>query len=111
MRELDAVSIGKAGFTLINTFTVDPARQEAVIKSLVDVTENLMVRLPGFISTTVHASKDGQHVANYVQWRSKDDFLGMFQNPEAKAHMQVVHDLAQNVLPIEYEVRYHRHTA
>jgi len=106
-----AVSIGPAGFTLINTFPVDATRQDAVIQALVEVTENLMAGLPGFISTTVHASKDGRHVANYVQWRSKEDFLGMFEDPQARAHMQVVQNLADNVLPIEYEVRYHRHAA
>ncbi len=111
MKAPTAVSIGPAGFTLINTFAVDASRQDAVIKALIDVTENLMMLLPGFISTTVHASRDGCHVANYVQWRSKDDFLGMFQIPQAKAHMKVVGDLAENILPIEYEVRYHRHAA
>lgn len=103
------VSIGPAGFTLINTFTVEPSRQDEIVQALVDVTEHLMTRLPGFISTTVHASRDGCYVANYVQWRTKDDFLGMFQIPQAKAHMKLVQDLADSVLPVEYEVRYHRH--
>ena len=93
-------------FTLINTFTVEPDQQQAVVDSLTEVTERLMQHLPGFIGSSVHKSLDGRHVANYVQWESGADFQAMFQNPDATAHMAEVSSLATAVLPIVYTVAY-----
>ncbi len=97
---------GSEIFTLINTFTVDPGMQRAVIDSLRDVTEKVMRHLPGFVAASVHASVDGTHVANYVQWRTKADFDAMFADPRAQAHMAEVGALAIAVMPIVYRVVY-----
>jgi heme-degrading monooxygenase HmoA len=93
-------------FTLINTFTTEPDKQQAIVDSLTEVTEQIMQHLPGFIGSSVHRSLDGKHVANYVQWESDADFQAMFQNPEAAAHMAEVSSLATSVLPVVYTVAY-----
>ena len=93
-------------FTLINTFTTEPEKQQAIVDSLTEVTERLMQHLPGFLGSSIHKSLDGKHVANYVQWESDADFQAMFQNPDAAAHMAEVSSLAISVLPIVYTVAY-----
>ena len=97
---------GRGIVTLINTFTVEPDKQQAIIDALADVTERVMRFLPGFIGASVHKSLDGTHVANYVQWDSDEHFQAMFQNPEAAAHMQYVSSLATSILPVLYAVAY-----
>jgi hypothetical protein len=54
-------------FVLINTFTVDPARQQELINLLNHATETVMRKLPGFMLASFHKSFDGKHVATYAQ--------------------------------------------
>lgn len=91
--------------TLINTFTVDPARAEELLKVLSDATEQGMRQRPGFISANLHVSLDRRHIANYVQWRSKANNDAMMSDPEAQAHMQKAAALAESFDPIYYELR------
>jgi hypothetical protein len=53
--------------TLINVFTVDPARRDELIDCLTDATETTIRHRPGFVSANMHAALDGTRVANYAQ--------------------------------------------
>jgi hypothetical protein len=48
-------------------------------------------------------SIDGKRVANYAQWKSKEDFERMLQNPEAQKHMQETMAIAK-ATPVLYQV-------
>lgn len=73
--------------TLVNVFTVDPADQQALVDVLVAATDEVMRHLPGFVSANIHRDAAGTRVVNYAQWRSRDDFGAMLQNPRATEHM------------------------
>lgn len=89
------ISVEAPIVTLINVFTVAPEKQEELLAVLVEATEEVMCKLPGFISSNIHRSLDGTRVTNYVQWRSVEDFKAIFDNPEATAHMHEVGKIAQ----------------
>lgn len=91
--------------TLINVFVVEPENQQRVVDLLVTATEEVMCKLPGFISANIHKSLDGKRVTNYAQWRSVEDFRGIFQNPEALSHMPEIGKIAKSD-PTLYEVCY-----
>jgi heme-degrading monooxygenase HmoA len=74
--------------TLINVFTVEPQQQQRLVDVLVTATETVIGKQPGFVSANIHKSLDGTRVANYAQWRSREDFEAMRANPEAAAHMR-----------------------
>ena len=61
---------------------------------LVEATENTMKNLSGFVSVTIHKSADGVRVANYAQWRRREDFEAMLKNPEATSHMKPITEIA-----------------
>lgn len=63
-----------------------------------------MEHQPGFISANFHKSYDGKRIVNYAQWRSRDDFEAMLQNPEAIPHMKRAAELAESYDPILCEV-------
>src|SRR3712207_2415122 len=88
--------------TLINVFTVAPEDQQG----LVEATESVMNGLPGFVSANLHASLDGTKVTNYAQWRSREDFEAMLQNPEAMVHMREAARIAERFEPHLYEVSF-----
>ncbi|MGH7866163.1 MAG: antibiotic biosynthesis monooxygenase [Candidatus Dormibacteraceae bacterium] len=43
--------------TLINVFTVDPEKQDRLVKLLDTATEETIRHLPGFISANIHRSR------------------------------------------------------
>jgi quinol monooxygenase YgiN len=81
--------------TLVNVFTVDPANQKKVVDMLVEATAKTMQHLPGFVSASIHKSLDGVRVVNYAQWRSRQDFEKMRNNPAAQKHMRPLMEIAE----------------
>ena len=81
--------------TLINVFTVEPKNQQRLLDMLIEATEKTMKSLSGFVSANIHKSADGVRVANYAQWRSREDFEAMLKNPEATAHMKPIMEIAK----------------
>ncbi len=81
--------------TLINVFTVEPENQQRLVEMLVEATEKTMKNVTGFVSANIHKSADGVRVANYAQWRSREDFEAMLNNPEATAHMKSLMEIAK----------------
>ena len=73
--------------TLINVFTVEPARRQQLEELLIRATQVTVRHLPGFVSANIHKSVDGTRVENYAQWRSREDFEAMLRNSEASTHM------------------------
>lgn len=90
---------------MINTFTVDPAKADELLAVLSRATEERMRHMPGFISANLHLSRDRRHVANYAQWRSKEDLEAMMKNPDAGVHMREAASLAISYDPIYYDLR------
>ena len=90
---------------LINTFTVEPDRADALLDELTSATERGMKPLPGFVSANLHMSNDKRHVTNYAQWRTKSDLDAMMADPAAQAHMQRAAKIAESFDPIYYELR------
>lgn len=81
--------------TLINVFTVEPAKQQQLVDLLIHATETAMRHVPGFITANIHRSLDGKKVINYAQWRRVADFAAMQKDPGAKPHMEKAAALAR----------------
>ena len=97
--------------TVINSFTVEPAKQEALVALLTHATDETIRHLPGFVSANIHRSLDGTRVTNYAQWRSREDFEAMLHSPAAMPHLKEASALATSVDPHLYEVVTVRHAA
>ena len=69
--------------TLINMFTVEPANQRRLVELLTEATEVSVRRAPGFVSASLHRSKDGTKVTMYAQWQSIDHYQAMRRDPVA----------------------------
>ena len=92
--------------TLINVFTVEPEEQQRLLDLLVEATGSVMSKLPGFVSANLHKSLDGTRVVNYAQWRTREAFEAMLDNPEAVAHMKKAEKIAEKIEPGLYEVSF-----
>ena len=92
--------------TLINVFTVAPEDQQRLVEVLVDATQAVMRKQPGFISANIHRSLDGTRVTNYAQWRSREAFEAMLGDREAAEHMGEAARIAERFEPHLYEVTF-----
>jgi quinol monooxygenase YgiN len=89
--------------TLINIFTVEPARQQQLIDLLIRATTTTVGNVSGFISASFHRSFDGTKIAVYAPWRSKEEYQAMRRNPSASPYMEQALALA-TFEPGMYEV-------
>jgi heme-degrading monooxygenase HmoA len=97
------IRVGAPVVALINLFTVEPDRQDHLVRLLDQATEEVMRHLPGFVSANIHRGFDGRTVANYAQWASRADFEAMLSDPVAGEHMRAITEFAE-ARPGLYEV-------
>lgn len=90
--------------TVVNVYEVEPDKQDALVTLLGKATDEVIKRLPGFISVSVHRSLDGTRVVNYAQWASKADVEAMLKSEEGQARLRDLAALAKSVSPALYEV-------
>jgi len=89
--------------TLINVFTVEPAKQQELVELLIQATQSSVRYVTGFVSAGLHRSLDGTKVAMYAQWRSVEDYQAMRNHPAASPYLQRALALAK-FEPGMYEV-------
>jgi quinol monooxygenase YgiN len=95
--------------TLINVFTVESSKQQRLVDMLIEATEQIMNKQEGYISANIHKSMDGTKVVNYAQWKSKEAFEKMLNNPKAQIHMNDILNIAKsdgNLYDVVFTERY-----
>jgi quinol monooxygenase YgiN len=89
------ISEGSRFLTLINVFTVEPAKQQELVELLTQATQSSVRHVTGFVSAGLHRSLDGTKVAMYAQWRSVEDYQAMRIDPAASPYLQRALTLAK----------------
>ena len=74
--------------TLVNVFTVEPENQQNLVRVLKEGTVAFFSKQPGFISSSVHASKEGGRAINYSQWKSAGDIENFRKDPKFAPYLQ-----------------------
>jgi heme-degrading monooxygenase HmoA len=81
--------------TLVNVFTVEPAKLQSLLDVLRDGTETFFSTMPGFVSSSVLTARDGGQAINYSQWKSADDIAGFRKDPRFAPYIQRLVALAK----------------
>lgn len=89
------IRIGSDVVTLVNVFTVEPDNQQKLVELLKEGTETFFSKQPGFISSSVHASKEGRRAINYSQWASAGDIDNFRKDPRFAPYIQRLAALAK----------------
>jgi len=77
-----------AVIVFINVFQVDPSNQQRLVNILTKVTGEIVSQAPGFISSTLHRSTDGNKVTMYAKWASLLDYEAMRQDPAPRPYLE-----------------------
>ena len=89
--------------TQITTVKTTPDKQKEVLQLMTERAK-FMAKQPGFISISLHCSKDGSHIVNYVQWTSEKKLSAAHHNPEFRKAWPQFGALADEVEPCLYDV-------
>lgn len=81
--------------TLINVFSVAPEDRDRLVALLKEGTDAWISKVPGFVSSSLHVSRDGRRVVIYGQWRSAEGIAAMRQRPEMPAYFERIKAIAQ----------------
>jgi quinol monooxygenase YgiN len=101
---MTTIEAGAPYATLINVFTVEPDRAQALADLLTTATDDVMQHLDGFISANIHISTDNTRVTNYAQWTDAAAMEAMRANETALEHMGKAAQLATSFEPHLYRV-------
>lgn len=89
--------------TQITTVKLPADKQDEVLKLMTE-RARFMATQPGFVSVSLHRSKDGSHVVNYVQWRDAQLLEAAHQSPEFRKRWPRFGEIAEEIEPCLYEV-------
>ena len=80
-----------------------PGDQDKVL-SLMKDRAKLMATQPGYVSISLHKSKDGNRVVNYVQWASADQLQAAHRSPEFQKRWPELSRLSEQAVPNLYDI-------
>ena len=96
--------IGPNGIvTQITTVTVAPDKQDEALRVMKE-RARFMARQPGFVSISLHRSKDGGEIVNYVQWKSREQLEAAHRSPEFRDRWPEFGELVREAEPKLYDL-------
>lgn len=90
--------------TVLTTFETSPAMCSELMSALRDAYSEFISRQPGFVGAALHVNDARTRVANYSQWRNRDDFKDMLKTDEMRERNQRINALCRGFEPVMYEV-------
>ena len=89
--------------TQITVVESEPGKQEEALLLMVE-RARFMARQPGFVSISLHRSRDGSRIVNYIQWRSREQLQAAHHSPEFRAEWRHFDDLTREIELQLYDV-------
>lgn len=92
------------GQTVITTFEMTPGTCQDLLDALNAAYAEFISLQPGFIAAGLHVNDAQTRIANYSQWRSREDFQAMLRTPEMRARNRQLAALCKTFEPVLYDV-------
>ena len=90
--------------TVITTFEMTPGTCQDVLDALTDAYADFISKQPGFVAAGLHVNDAQTRIANYSQWRRREDFQAMLRSDEMRARNRKINDLCRSFEPVMYDV-------
>ena len=90
--------------TVITTFEVMPGTCHDLLELLQDAYTAYISLQPGFLGAALHVNDAQTRIANYSQWRRREDFLAMLRSEEMQKRNREISSLCKSFEPVMYEV-------
>lgn len=90
--------------TVITTFEMTPGTCQDLLDALSEAYEAFISKQPGFIAAGLHVNDAQTRIANYSQWRRREDFQAMLRSDEMRRHNRRFAKLCKTFEPVMYDV-------
>jgi len=90
--------------TVITTFEVNPGTCQDLLDALTEAYDLFISRQPGFIAAGLHVNDAQTRIANYSQWKRREDFQAMLRTEEMRTRNRVIGGLCKSFEPVMYDV-------
>jgi len=101
---MPAISKEFSGQTVITTFEMTPGTAQDLMDELRDAYDQFISKQPGFLGAGLHMNDAQTRIANYSQWRQREDFLAMLRTEEMRERNRRLAALCSRFEPVMYEV-------
>jgi quinol monooxygenase YgiN len=88
----------------VTTFETNPGNCQDLLEALQEAYAGFISRQPGFIAAGLHVNDAQTRIANYSQWRRREDFLAMLRSEEMRQTNRRLNALCRSFEPVLYEV-------
>lgn len=92
------------GQTVITTFEMTPGTCQDLLDELREAYRVFICHQPGFIGAGLHVNDAQTRIANYSQWRRREDFQAMLRTPEMRERNRRIAALCSRFEPVMYEL-------
>jgi quinol monooxygenase YgiN len=92
------------GQTVITTFEMTPGTAADLMEALQAAYAEFIRHQPGFLGAGLHMNDAQTRIANYSQWRRREDFMAMLRTPEMREWNRVIAGLCARFEPVMYDV-------
>lgn len=89
--------------TQITTVSVSPDKVDHALRVMKERAQ-FMAKQPGFVSISLHRSKDGGEIVNYVQWKSREQLEAAHHAPEFRDRWPEFGKLVREAEPKLYDL-------
>lgn len=90
--------------TVITTFEMTPGTCQDLLDALTDAYDQFISKQPGFIAAGLHVNDAQTRIANYSQWRRREDFQAMLRSEEMRERNRKINQLCRSFEPVMYDV-------
>lgn len=92
------------GQTVITTFEMTPGTAHELMEALQDAYNDFIRHQPGFLGAGLHMNDAQTRIANYSQWKRREDFQAMLRSTEMRERNRHIATLCSRFEPVMYEV-------
>ncbi len=90
--------------TVLTTFEMSPGTAQDLLDALTDAYANFISKQPGFIAAGLHINDAQTRIANYSQWKRREDFQAMLRSDEMRRRNRDIQSLCRSFEPVMYDV-------
>ncbi|MCB1354578.1 MAG: antibiotic biosynthesis monooxygenase [Rhodobacteraceae bacterium] len=90
--------------TVLTTFETTPGTCHDLLDELMDAYDKFIRHQDGFVGAGLHVNDAQTRIANYSQWRKREDFLAMLRSTEMRVRNRRISALCKSFEPVMYDV-------
>lgn len=98
------IELSATNQTVITTYELTPGTCQDLLEELTAAYDEFLSKQPGFVSASLHVNDAQTRIANYSQWRRREDFQAALRTEEMRIRNRRFNELSRSFEPVMYDV-------